>query len=92
MKPLNLCVNHPQEWKQSHYAEHNCDYCKLLEENQRLRQALGEVNQIDSTFKDPETGLWLVCFTDFNGNKQETMSSSLTKAVQLAMVNRCTSL
>lgn len=26
---LDLCKDHKQEWKQSHYAEHNCDYCKL---------------------------------------------------------------
>lgn len=29
MKNLELCKGHKQEWKQSHYAEHNCDYCKL---------------------------------------------------------------
>jgi hypothetical protein len=45
-------------------------------------------SKIDSTFKDPKSGLWLVCFTDFNGDKQETIDASLTKAVQLAMVNR----
>lgn len=28
-KRLELCEGHKQEWKQSHYAEHNCDYCKL---------------------------------------------------------------
>jgi hypothetical protein len=29
MKPLKLCLSHKQEWKQSHYSEENCDYCKL---------------------------------------------------------------
>ena len=28
-RPLNLCKRHRQEWKQSEYAEHNCDYCRL---------------------------------------------------------------
>ena len=28
-KNLKLCEGHKQEWKQSHYAEHNCDHCKL---------------------------------------------------------------
>lgn len=26
---LHLCARHQQEAKHSHYAEHNCDYCKL---------------------------------------------------------------
>lgn len=89
-KELNLCVNHPQEWKHSHYAEHNCDYCKILEENQRLRRAISEVARIDSTFKDPQTGLWLVSFTDFYGNEQQSLDVSLTKAVQRAMIMRTT--
>jgi hypothetical protein len=29
---LALCKDHKQEWKQSEYAEHNCDYCKLERE------------------------------------------------------------
>jgi hypothetical protein len=33
---LHLCPKHKQECNHSHYAEHNCDYCKLLEENKRL--------------------------------------------------------
>jgi len=33
---LSLCLEHKQEWKQSHYAEHNCDHCKL---EKRLRDA-----------------------------------------------------
>jgi ribosomal protein L34E len=28
-KRLDLCADHKQEWKQSEYAKHNCDYCKL---------------------------------------------------------------
>jgi hypothetical protein len=27
---LNLCLKHQQEGNRSHFAEHNCDYCKLL--------------------------------------------------------------
>lgn len=88
MKELNLCVNHPQEKYQSHYSTDNCEYCKLLKENQRLKQVIGEVARITSTFKDPQTGLWLVCFIDCNGDKQEAIDASLTKAVQRAMVNR----
>jgi hypothetical protein len=29
---LNLCFAHRQEKHQSHYAEHNCDYCKAINE------------------------------------------------------------
>ena len=28
---LHLCLKHQQEQNRSHYAEHNCDYCKLTE-------------------------------------------------------------
>lgn len=34
---LQLCFNHRQEWRMSHYAEHNCDYCKLEKQNIQLR-------------------------------------------------------
>ncbi len=34
---LKLCGKHKQEANQSHYAEHNCDYCKL--QNQRTDAA-----------------------------------------------------
>lgn len=27
---LNLCYKHRQEPNHSHFAEHNCDYCKAL--------------------------------------------------------------
>jgi hypothetical protein len=27
---LRLCKKHQQERNHSHFAEHNCDYCKLL--------------------------------------------------------------
>lgn len=29
---LDLCIRHQQRNIGSHYAEHNCDYCKLLKE------------------------------------------------------------
>lgn len=29
---LNLCLKHQQERNGSHYAEHNCDHCKLEEQ------------------------------------------------------------
>lgn len=32
MDNLNLCIEHKQEWEQSHYAEHKCDYCKAQAE------------------------------------------------------------
>ena len=35
---LELCLEHKQEWKQSHYAPHNCAHCKLLKENEELRK------------------------------------------------------
>lgn len=37
MNNLNLCKDHKQEWKQSEYAKENCDYCKLLEEIEKLK-------------------------------------------------------
>ena len=42
MNNLNLCLDHKQEWKQSHYASHNCDHCKLQKENEELKHLLGE--------------------------------------------------
>ena len=35
----NLCKLHKQEWKQSEYAEHNCDLCKLEKENKKLKES-----------------------------------------------------
>ena len=40
---LNLCYHHKQEWKQSHFAEHNCDHCKVRTENILMRKALEEI-------------------------------------------------
>ena len=37
---LHLCLKHQQEQNRSHYAEHNCDYCKLLKEVNELRAKL----------------------------------------------------
>lgn len=34
--------------------------------------------------------MWIVEFTDVNGNKQQTTSSSLCKAVSMAFINRTT--
>jgi hypothetical protein len=33
---LTLCVRHQQESCCGHFAEHNCDYCKLLKSNSIL--------------------------------------------------------
>lgn len=33
---LNLCKDHEQEPSRSVFANHNCDYCKLLKENEKL--------------------------------------------------------
>ena len=35
MRRLELCEGH----KQSHYAKHNCDYCKLEEKYNRLKES-----------------------------------------------------
>lgn len=40
MHNLNLCFKHRQEEHYSHYSEHNCDYCKLLEQRDELRNIL----------------------------------------------------
>ena len=37
MSNLKLCLKHKQEPNQSHFAEHNCDYCKQQE---RLKTAM----------------------------------------------------
>lgn len=34
---LKLCFKHRQEHNHSHYGSNNCDYCKLIEENKKLR-------------------------------------------------------
>lgn len=36
---LKLCYTHRQERSQSHYAEHNCDYCKLQQEKDWFKTA-----------------------------------------------------
>lgn len=48
-KHLDLCVNHKQEWKHSHFAEHNCDYCKALEVIKSMTMRLEWLN-------DPRSG------------------------------------
>ena len=42
-KGLNLCIKHKQESNGSHYAECNCDYCKLLAEVERLNYQLQDL-------------------------------------------------
>lgn len=37
---LELCKNHRQETNQSHFDKHNCDFCKLQAEVERLRAEL----------------------------------------------------
>lgn len=32
MNSLNLCLNHKEKTKYSHFDEHNCAYCKLEKE------------------------------------------------------------
>jgi hypothetical protein len=39
-KELNLCFDHRQESKTSHFAQCNCDYCKLELEIVALRMSL----------------------------------------------------
>lgn len=39
-KHLNLCLTHQQEKNRSHYAEHNCCYCKLEKEILRLTETV----------------------------------------------------
>ena len=43
---LHLCLKHKQEKNQSHYSEHNCDYCNL--ENQ-LAQPTGSSDEYIAT-------------------------------------------
>lgn len=43
---LDLCLTHKQEWKQSHFAEHNCDFCKLQAE---LKLVHEQFNQLTNT-------------------------------------------
>lgn len=51
MKRLELCENHKQEWKQSHYAEHNCDYCKALG---RINDLTSHLNRLITEYCDRE--------------------------------------
>ena len=39
---LELCKNHRQETNQSHFDKHNCDFCKLEAEVERLRAELAQ--------------------------------------------------
>jgi chromosome segregation ATPase len=39
---LELCQDHKQECNQSHFDKHNCDFCKLEKEVERLRSELAE--------------------------------------------------
>lgn len=43
---LNLCSKHKQEWKQSHFAEVNCDHCKL---ERQLTAANARVKELEDT-------------------------------------------
>jgi len=49
-EPLNLCVDHKQEWKQSHYATNNCDYCKLKAKNAALEQQLARAERTEAAW------------------------------------------
>lgn len=33
---LDLCLKHKQEANQSHFSEHNCDFCKVKKELTKL--------------------------------------------------------
>lgn len=46
---LDLCINHKQEWKHSHFAEHNCDYCKALEVIKALTQRLEMIDLLQGS-------------------------------------------
>jgi hypothetical protein len=37
---LFLCLKHQQESQRSHYAEHNCDYCKAVARNLKLVESI----------------------------------------------------
>jgi hypothetical protein len=41
---LEFCKNHRQETNQSHFDKHNCDFCKLEAEVERLR---AEIQRLD---------------------------------------------
>ena len=45
---LELCKNHRQETNQSHFDKHNCDFCKLEAEVERLRDELAEAKAAES--------------------------------------------
>lgn len=42
---LHLCKKHKQEINQSHYAEHNCDYCKQEKKAQDANIIIQELRQ-----------------------------------------------
>ena len=45
MSKLNLCINHKPECTTHYYAEHLCDYCKLLK---RCEQKDEEIKQLEA--------------------------------------------
>ena len=52
MKRLNLCKGHKQEENQSHFAEHNCDYCKLLKQYEEALIKLRALEDVKAILDD----------------------------------------
>lgn len=40
---LHLCRNHKQEWKQSEYSKHNCDYCAAIRKIKELEDIIARL-------------------------------------------------
>jgi hypothetical protein len=41
--PLSLCRTHMQKSNNSHFAEHNCDYCIALSDNEDMKVKIAEL-------------------------------------------------
>lgn len=40
---LNLCFDHKQERNHSFYSKQNCDYCRMQNENRKMREVISNV-------------------------------------------------
>lgn len=67
---LNLCLGHKQEWKQSHYAEHNCDYCRLEKECENLREHYHSVSGMFELAKQQRDDLLAAADKVANGRQK----------------------
>lgn len=66
---LNLCKVHQQEPRRNEFESHNCDYCKLLKENEKFKKENKELKDVlykKETADEPILGVYEELVTAFN--------------------------